>query len=276
MEIGKYVSVKITQQNSKNWIATNADNQEIFIPKVFTKDDINIGATVDVFVDYNEDNQVIGVPEKPIVVVNEVAYLKALEVNSSGAYMEWGKHRDLLIPYSMQEKSIEENKKYITYVYADKTTGKILGSTKIKKFINNDEISVLEREKVRVLVLHPSDLGYNVIVNHKHFGLIYYSDVYTNLSEGDELEAYVKTVREDNKLDIVIQKPGHEAIEPNAQKILDYLKNNNGLLNLGDKSNPDDIYHTLAMSKKIFKKALGSLYKNRLVILEDQCTKLIK
>lgn len=276
MEIGKYISVKITQQNSKNWIASNTDNQEIFIPKVFTKEGINIGAILDVFVDYNEDNQVIGVPDKPNVVLNEVAYLKALEVNSSGAYMEWGKHRDLLIPYSMQEKSIEENKKYITYVYADKTTGKILGSTKIKKFINNDEISVVEREKVKVLVLHPSDLGYNVIVNHKHFGLIYYSDVYSNLSEGDELEAYVKTVREDNKLDIVIQKPGHEAIEPNAQKILDYLQNNNGVLNLGDKSNPDDIYHTLAMSKKIFKKALGSLYKNRLVILEDQCTKLIQ
>ena len=254
---------------------SNNENQNINLPKIYCKNEFKIGDKVDVFVDLNDENEFIGVPFKPYALVNQVAYLKAVDVNSSGAYMDWGAHRELLIPYSMQEKSIEENKKYLCFIYADRTTGKLLGSTKLKKFIENEELTVTEREKVIVTVVNPSDLGYNVIVNHKHYGLIYYSDVFTNLNEGDVLEAYVKTVREDKKLDIVIQKPGHEAIEPTSKKILDYLKKNNGVLNLGDKSDPDDIYHTLQMSKKIFKKALGSLYKQRLVILEDFCTKLI-
>ncbi|MEY5041923.1 MAG: hypothetical protein RLZZ414_1476 [Bacteroidota bacterium] len=275
MEVGSFINVHISQQNSSNWIGVDNENQNINLPKIYCKNEFKIGDKVDVFVDLNDENEFIGVPFKPYALVNQVAYLKAVDVNSSGAYMDWGAHRELLIPYSMQEKSIEENKKYLCFIYADRTTGKLLGSTKLKKFIENEELTVTEREKVIVTVVNPSDLGYNVIVNHKHYGLIYYSDVFTNLNEGDVLEAYVKTVREDKKLDIVIQKPGHEAIEPTAQKILDYLKKNNGVLNLGDKSDPDDIYHTLQMSKKIFKKALGSLYKQRLVILEDFCTKLI-
>ncbi len=275
MEVGSYISVQITQQNSSHWMAMDTENQVIDIPKIYCKQDFKVGDTVTVFVDLNDENELIGVPFKPFALVNQVAYLKAVDVNSSGAYMDWGAHRELLIPYSMQEKTIEENKYYLCYIYADRTTGKILGSTKIKKFIQNDEITVQEREKISAIVVNPSDLGYNVVVNHLHYGLIYYSDVFTDLKEGDVIEAYVKTVREDNKLDIVIQKPGHEAIEPTAQKILDYLKNNKGVLNLGDKSNPDDIYHTLQMSKKIFKKALGSLYKQRLVILEDFSTKLM-
>jgi predicted RNA-binding protein (virulence factor B family) len=275
MEVGNYISVKVTQQNSANWVGIDEGNIEINIPKIYCKQDLKIGGTIAVFVDLNDENEQIGVPIKPFALVNQVAYLKAVDVNSSGAYMDWGAHRELLIPYSMQEKTIEENKFYLCYIYSDRTTGKILGSTKLKKFIVNDEITVIEREKINAIVVNPSDLGYNVIVNHKHYGLIYYSDVFSDLKEGDILEAYVKTVREDNKLDIVIQKPGHEAIEPTAQKILDYLKNNNGVLNLGDKSNPDDIYHTLQMSKKIFKKAIGSLYKKRLVVLDDNTTKLI-
>ena len=275
MEVGSFISVHISQQNSSNWIGFDNENQNIHLPKIYCKNEFKIGDKVDVFVDLNDENEFIGVPFKPYALVNQVAYLKAVDVNSSGAYMDWGAHRELLIPYSMQEKSIEENKKYLCFIYADRTTGKLLGSTKLKKFIENEELTVTEREKVIVTVVNPSDLGYNVIVNHKHYGLIYYSDVFTNLNEGDVLEAYVKTVREDKKLDIVIQKPGHEAIESTSKKILDYLKKNNGVLNLGDKSDPDDIYHTLQMSKKIFKKALGSLYKQRLVILEDFCTKLI-
>lgn len=275
MEVGSFISVHISQQNSSNWIGVDNENQNINLPKIYCKNEFKIGDKVDVFVDLNDENEFIGVPFKPYALVNQVAYLKAVDVNSSGAYMDWGAHRELLIPYSMQEKSIEENKKYLCFIYADRTTGKLLGSTKLKKFIENEELTVTEREKVIVTVVNPSDLGYNVIVNHKHYGLIYYSDVFTNLNEGDVLEAYVKTVREDKKLDIVIQKPGHEAIESTSKKILDYLKKNNGVLNLGDKSDPDDIYHTLQMSKKIFKKALGSLYKQRLVILEDFCTKLI-
>jgi predicted RNA-binding protein (virulence factor B family) len=275
MEVGSFINVHISQQNSSNWIGVDNENQNINLPKIYCKNEFKIGDKVDVFVDLNDENEFIGVPFKPYALVNQVAYLKAVDVNSSGAYMDWGAHRELLIPYSMQEKSIEENKKYLCFIYADRTTGKLLGSTKLKKFIENEELTVTEREKVIVTVVNPSDLGYNVIVNHKHYGLIYYSDVFTNLNEGDVLEAYVKTVREDKKLDIVIQKPGHEAIESTSKKILDYLKKNNGVLNLGDKSDPDDIYHTLQMSKKIFKKALGSLYKQRLVILEDFCTKLI-
>ena len=275
MEVGSFINVHISQQNSSNWIGVDNENQNINLPKIYCKNEFKIGDKVDVFVDLNDEHELIGVPFKPFALVNQVAYLNAVDVNSSGAYMDWGAHRELLIHYSMQEKTIEENKYYLCYIYADRTTGKILGSTKIKKFIQNDEITVQEREKISAIVVNPSDLGYNVVVNHLHYGLIYYSDVFTNLNEGDVLEAYVKTVREDKKLDIVIQKPGHEAIESTSKKILDYLKKNNGVLNLGDKSDPDDIYHTLQMSKKIFKKALGSLYKQRLVILEDFSTKLM-
>ena len=224
MEVGSFINVHISQQNSSNWIGVDNENQNINLPKIYCKNEFKIGDKVDVFVDLNDENEFIGVPFKPYALVNQVAYLKAVDVNSSGAYMDWGAHRELLIPYSMQEKSIEENKKYLCFIYADRTTGKLLGSTKLKKFIENEELTVTEREKVIVTVVNPSDLGYNVIVNHKHYGLIYYSDVFTNLNEGDVLEAYVKTVREDKKLDIVIQKPGHEAIESTSKKILDYLK----------------------------------------------------
>jgi predicted RNA-binding protein (virulence factor B family) len=201
--------------------------------------------------------------------LNQIASLTVDQVNSAGAFVDMGIVKQLLVPYKEQASPMEEGRSYPVYLYIDDKSGRLVGTTKIDRYLSNENLSIEVGEKVDLIILNPTQLGRNVVINQKHEGLIFNSDVNQPLKSGQSIIGYIKTVREDNKIDVVLQQQGVESIEPNAQKILSILEKNGGKLELNDKSDPELIMKKVFMSKKSFKKAIGNLYKARKIKIQD-------
>lgn len=193
----------------------------------------------------------------------------------SGAFMDWGIIKDLFVPYKQQKSKIVEAKRYLIYVYIDEATGLITGTTKFKRNPQYDNLPFEKGDKVDLILMNESELGWNVVINKKYIGLIYASDVYKKLYPLSEETGYIKAIREDGKIDITLQPEGYENIDEFKQKIIDKLNDNYGLLYLSDKSSPEEIREELQMSKKNFKKAIGGLYKDKIIDLVDDRIKLL-
>ncbi|NRA93795.1 MAG: GntR family transcriptional regulator, partial [Psychroserpens sp.] len=197
------------------------------------------------------------------------------QVTKHGAFLDWGMLKELFCPFKEQAFKMKAGGWYLIYCYLDEETDRLVASSKTNRFLDNSELTVNLFDEVDVIISHPSELGMNVIVNKTHHGLIYKDHIFQELSIGDELKGIVKKIRRNNKLDISLQKIGYRNIEPNAQKILDILNDNDGYLDLNDKSDPELIKDQLEMSKKSFKKAIGSLYKQRLITIESNGIRLV-
>ena len=189
--------------------------------------------------------------------------------------MDMGSGKDLFVPLRNQFRKMQEGKHYIVAVIKDEVSEGIIGSEKVNDFLNDDIGELEMNDEVDLLVTHFSDLGANVIVNHKHHGLIYKNEIYIDLYIGDRLRGYVKKIREKGKLDISLQKQGVDAIDDNALYILEKLRENQGYLRLSDHSDPEEIYNELGISKKLFKKSIGNLYKQKLIELKENGIKLV-
>jgi len=201
--------------------------------------------------------------------------LTVSQVTKFGAFLDWGLEKDLFVPFKEQKLKMREGNSYIVYLYNDEESDRLVASAKIFKYLSNEELTVKEGEQVNLLIAEPTDLGVNVIINNLHRGLIYRNEIFQNLELGDKLKGYIKKVRADNRLDVSLQAQGMQNIEPSAARVLAYLKMNQGYMTLTDKSRPEEIMAKMEMSKKSFKKALGSLYKQKLVRLEKNGTYLI-
>jgi predicted RNA-binding protein (virulence factor B family) len=193
-----------------------------------------------------------------------------------GAFMDWGMEKDILVPFKEQARPMEKGKRYLVFLYMDEKTNRLVASSKTNQFLNNESLTVENGEEVDLIVSHITEIGINVIINERHKGLVYKDEVYDDaIRTGDRLRGYIKTIRPDNKIDVSLHKLGYQNIEPNAQKILDELKASRGFLRLNDSSHPEDIKTVLKMSKKTFKKAIGSLYKDRKIEMKDDGIYLI-
>ncbi|MGM0497479.1 MAG: CvfB family protein, partial [Bacteroidota bacterium] len=197
------------------------------------------------------------------------APLKVTSVTDFGAFVDWGIAKELLVPFREQDKKLREGEYAVIYLFYDEVSERLVGSAKVRKFIDKENIKVEEGEKVDVLVYDETELGYKVIVNNLHDGLIYQNEVFQEVHIGDKLAAYVKKIRPDGKIDLQLQPFGYSKVAPNAEEILQVLKNNDGWLPLTDKSTPEEIKEKLNMSKKTFKKAIGDLYKNKIIELKE-------
>jgi predicted RNA-binding protein (virulence factor B family) len=190
--------------------------------------------------------------------------------------MDWGLEKDILVPFKEQAREMEKGKRYLVYLYLDEKTNRLVASSKTNQFLDNENLTVEKDEEVDLIVSHITDLGINVIINGKHKGLLYKDEVYDDsIRTGDKLRGFIKTIRPDHKIDVSLQKQGYENVEPNAEKILSELKANRGFLRLNDNSHPEDIKVVLKMSKKTFKKAIGALYKERLIDIKEDGIYLI-
>ena len=198
-----------------------------------------------------------------------------VDVNQVGAFLDWGLEKNLFVPFREQKQRMQKGEWHIVYLYEDESSDRLVASAKWHKFIQREIITVEEGEQVNLLVAHPSDLGRNVIINNIHAGLIFNNEIHKDLHIGDRLKGYVKQIRADNKIDIRLEQQGYAKVEPNAQRILDTIKNNDGFLPLTDKSDPNAIRQQLGMSKKTFKKAIGALYRQRLIRLEKEGIHLV-
>ena len=276
IQIGKHQTLTILRETDPGLYLGDDSESEILLPHKYKPDHFEIGDEIHVFVYLDNEERPIATTLEPYVTLNEFAYLQCCDVNKYGAFMDWGLEKQLFVPFKEQARPMKEGSWYIVYLYLDDKTNRLVGSSKTNRFLDNTSVSVEKFEKVSILVTHLTDKGANVIVNGKHHGLIYIDDIFEDIRSGDQLDAYVKKVRHDNKIDIVLQAPGYRSIEPNANYILDELKAAGGFLPLHDKSDPETIKNELGLSKKSFKKAIGSLYKDKQILIKSDGIELIE
>ncbi|WP_312076038.1 S1-like domain-containing RNA-binding protein [Chryseobacterium sp.] len=274
MKIGQSQTLKISDKNHSGWILADEDGIKAFLPKVFIQEEKEIDDEVNVFV-YQDDNKLKATTEIPLAEVGEFAVMTCVQSLPSGAFMDWGIIKDLFIPYKQQKSKIMEGKRYLVYLYIDDDLELITGTTKFKRNPQYENLPFQKGDKVDLLMMNESELGWNVVINKKYIGLIYASDVFKKLYPLSEESGFIKEIREDGKIDVSLQPQGFENIDEFKQKILDKLEENYGLLHLSDKSSPEEIKDELQMSKKNFKKAIGGLYKDKIVDLANDKIRLI-
>jgi len=227
-----------------------------------------------VFVYKDSEDRPVATTEKPQALRDEFAYLKVADVNNKGAFLDWGLSKDLFVPFSEQLTPMERGEKYLVFLYLDRLTSRMLASPRLNQFLDNERLTIAEGDEVDIIIWERTDLGYNVIVNEFHKGLVFESDIFKTLHIGDRMKAYVKKIREENKLDITLEKIGIERFEPLIQRVVDALNDNKGFLPLHDDSPPEEISKTLGMSKRNFKKSIGNLWKNGVIQFEESGIRL--
>jgi predicted RNA-binding protein (virulence factor B family) len=274
LELGKFNTLKIARKVDFG-VFLSSGSDEVLLPKKYLEPDMEIGSEVEVFIYKDSEDRTIATTQKPFALVGEFAFLKVKEVNSFGAFMDWGLEKDLLVPFREQDKKLEAGKSYVVYVYVDKLTKRIAASAKINRYAKNDEMLLSENEEVDLLLFKQTDLGYGAIINNLHQGLIYKNEVFTNLAVGDKVKGWIKTLREDGRIDLRLQKVGFELSDDAQEIILKKLSEKNGFLALNDASEPQLISKELGMSKKTFKKAIGGLFKSKRISLEENGIKLL-
>jgi predicted RNA-binding protein (virulence factor B family) len=253
------------------------DGEEgVLLPKRFVPSGLQVGDTISVFVYHDSDNRLIATTQEPFAVVGDIAALKVVALTKQGAFMDWGLMKDLFVPVSQQLSSMRLGGKYLVKLYLDKQTGRVAATEKIDNQISNDILTVKEGDKVKLQVYRESDIGYVVIVNQVHQGLVYKNEVFTHLHIGQFIdEGFVKKIREGNKLDIGIGKQGVEKLDDDQLKLIQLLKLHKGFLPYHDKSSPEDIYAFFGISKKAFKMNVGMLYKAKKITIEEAGIRLI-
>lgn len=247
---------------------------EILMPKRFVPGNVQDGDEIEVFIYHDNEGRLIATNQKPYGTVGEVALMQVKDKNKQGAFLDWGLMKDLFLPLSQQKSAIRVGGKYLVYIYLDEMTGRVAATEHISRYLNNDELTVKEGDEVDMLIWRETDLGYAVIINNRHEGLLHYNEVFKELQPGDRERGYVKAILDGNKITVSLGKKGYERIEDETDKILRLLDENNGYLPYHDKSDPEEIYEFFGMSKKAFKMAVGSLYKQRKISLTKTGIKL--
>ncbi len=248
----------------------------ILLPKRYVPAGINEGDDMEVFVYHDGEDRLIATTDKPFGVVGDILKMKAVSVTEQGAYMEWGIMKDLFVPKSKQIQGMLPKGEYLVKIYRDDQTGRAAASERVEEFLHNDVLTIKEGDEVDLIVLRRTDIGYLMIVNNLHTGVLHANEVYRTIGEGDKFKGFVKKVYHDNKIDVVAGKMGYSRVEGEAEKVLRLLKENNGYLPYHDKSDPEEIYLFFAMSKKTFKMTTGNLYRERKINFEEGGIRLSK
>ncbi|MDO4728718.1 MAG: S1-like domain-containing RNA-binding protein [Bacteroidota bacterium] len=268
MDIGKYNTLEVVRKTSVGFYLTDGVT-EVLLPKKYITDKIQLGYKDAFFVYKDHQHRWIATTQKPYALKGTFAYLKVSYTNKYGAFLEWGVEKDLFVPFAEQLHPMERNKKYVVYIFEDKKTERLVASSKINKFIEHDNIELEANQPVELMILNATDLGFNVLIDGKYKGLLYQNEVFRTLRIGDRLEGYIKQIRLDKKIDVSLRPVGVEAVQDDTNRILEELRQNGGFLRLSDNSHPEEIKSVLEMSKKSFKRAIGSLYKDRIIDIKE-------
>lgn len=249
--------------------------EDILLPNKYVPNDLSVGDEIDVFVYLDSQERPVATTLTPAVQRDEFGYLQTVAVSNAGAFLDWGLEKNLFVPFREQSRPMEVGQWYVVFVYLDEETDRLVASGRVNRFLDPDVRDLYEGEEVQLLAYETTDLGMNVIINNRYKGLIYHNEIFRTVRPGDPLIGYIKRVRDDDRVDVSLQRPGFDNIEPNARRILAILKAEKGFLPLTDNSPPELIYQTLEMSKKTFKKAIGTLYRERRIVLEQGGIRLI-
>lgn len=247
------------------------DNEEndVLLPKKYVPENAVVGDNIEVFIYKDSEDRIIATTLEPKIYLNQFACLQVKAVTPIGAFLDWGLEKDLFVPFREQNKKMEEGKWYAVYLYLDEDTERLVASCKVNRYFEKENIDLKVGQEVDLLIFEETDMGLNAIINNKFKGLLYENEIFQRIKVGTQIKGFVKNIREDNRIDLSLQKHGYENIEPNAERILTKLKSNNGFLDITDKSDANYVMYQLEMSKKTFKKAVGALYRQRVIRLED-------
>ncbi len=274
IDIGKYNELRFIKKTDSGLILTDGE-KEVVLPYQHAPQEIEQGDNIHVFVYIHSDGRLMATTETPLAMVDEFAFLEVVDVNEQGAFLNMGIGKDVFVPEREQKRPMKTGQKYVVFLYTDERNERITASARLTDFIDQDTHDLEEGDEVSLLIFDESDLGYSAIINQKYAGLLYHNEVFEDLQAGDVRRGFVKKIREENKIDLSLQVIGFKHILDLKDSLMIELQENGGIINLGDKSSPEDIYNQLKISKKAFKKAIGSLYKERLVVVSDDSVKLV-
>ena len=269
IELGRYNHLIIKRQTRVGLFLVDEDDNDILLPNKYVPETFELDQEIEVFCYLDNEERPVATTLRPYVQRDEFACLQVSEVNDYGAFLDWGVEKHLLVPFREQRQQMLQGQWYVIYCYLDQKTSRLVASSRIDRFLSNEEITLKRGEEVKLMVSRKTDLGWEVIVNNKHKGLVYADEVFKTVNPGDKLLGYVKKIRDDKKLDISLQPMGSQKLEPSAEKVYAILLKNNGVLKLHDKSDPEEVKDQLQMSKKTFKKAIGVLYKSRKITIKE-------
>ncbi len=275
IELGRVNNLEILRDTSVGLFLGDEDGNDVLLPNKYVPTSYEIGEKIKVFCYLDYDERPVATTLEPDIMLGEFRLLQVAEVNEFGAFMEWGLEKHLLVPFREQRVKMKEGQWYVVHCYLDERSGRLVASNKLDKFLSNENLDLKEWEQVDLVVTRQTDLGWEVIVNERHKGLVYFNEVFKPINIGDIIPGCIKTIRKDNKLDISLQPLGAKVLEPAANKIFEVLKAKGGFLAVHDKSAPEEIRDIFQMSKKTFKKGLGTLYKDRKIKIESDGITLI-
>jgi predicted RNA-binding protein (virulence factor B family) len=277
IEIGKFNKLIAQERKEPGYFLIDAEDEDrILLPNSAIPEDLKDGDEIEVFIYNDSEDRPIATTLVPKIVLNDFGVLEVKQTTNFGAFLDWGLSKDLLLPFKEQNRKVEEGEKVLVYLYLDEESDRLVATVKLSRYLIESPLLVSEGEEVDIIIWKRTDLGYKVVINETHQGLIYKDDAYVKLNIGDRMKATIDKIREDFKIDVRIREKGYAAISDEASKIVEALKSAGGSLPYHDKSKPEEIYSYFGISKKVFKKAIGGLYKNKMISISTEGIKLVK
>ncbi|MFH4666678.1 S1-like domain-containing RNA-binding protein [Vibrio cidicii] len=277
IKVGQINNLEVIKRTEFGVFLDGDEYGSVMLPNRHAPQECKVGDKLDVFLYFDSDNHLAATTETPIAQVGEWGLMKVEGVNSTGAFVNWGiKEKDLLVPYSEQRGRLSAGQSILVYVYSDKASGRIVGTTKFNKLLDKTPANYSQNQEVELIIAERSQLGYKAIVNGAHWGMIFPSDVFGKLFIGKKLKGFVKSIREDGKIDLALQKVGVAKMDDLSEKVVQLLQKKDGFLALNDKSSPEEIFAAFRTSKGTFKKTIGGLYKSGVITIESDGIRLVK
>ena len=275
VKVGEYNVLKVLRTVDFG-VYLDDGNEGILLPKRFVPPGSRDGDEIKVFVYHDGEDRIIATTQEPKGVLGDIVKLKTISVTPQGAFLDWGLMKDIFVPKSKQQTTMIPHGEYLVKIYLDEQTGRIAATEKLEPFLSNEKLTVKELDIVNLIVYRRTDIGYVVIINNQHTGVLHFNEIYRNITAGDKFTGFIKKIYPtDNKIDVAAGKPGYNRVEDEGEKILRLLKENDGYLPYYDKSSPEEIYSFFGMSKKTFKMTTGNLYKQRIISFEKTGIRLV-
>ena len=274
LNIGKINRLNVVKQQGANIYLDSGTSGKVLLADKKLPENCQVGDTLEVFVYVDSEGHLAATTQTPLAQVDEIAWLKVVSLNYVGAFLDWGLPKDLLVPFSEQHHEMEVGKSYLVKVFLD-DKNRIAATTKIDRFITDESADLEAGQKVSLIIADKTELGVKAIVNNTYWGMLYQNELFRPVRKGQKLDGYIKQIREDHKIDLSLHQPGYGKVVSLTDAILNKLKENDGVLMLSDKSPPEAIYATFGVSKKVFKQAIGALYKKKLITLDKKGIRLV-
>lgn len=269
LHLGIKNTLRILRGTGVGMFLGDDEGNDVLLPKKYVPENAIVGDDIEVFIYRDSEDRIIATNLEPKIQLNQFACLQVKSVTAIGAFLDWGLEKDLFVPFREQNKKMEEGRWYAVYLYLDEETDRLVASCKVNRYFEKENIDLQIGQEVDLLIFEETDLGLNAVINNTYKGLIYENEIFQRIKIGTRTKGFVKNIRDDNRIDLSLQKQGYANVEPNAERILEKLKANNGFLDVTDKSDANYVMYQLEMSKKTFKKAVGALYRQKIIRIEE-------